>query len=326
MNGFPLEVSKRLLNDLISGLRPTDMFNIILFAGGHKMLAESFYLLPQRFQKAFDLISNQQGGGSTQLLPALKQSLSLPQNVEGISRSIVVVTDGYIGVEPEAFDLVRKNLNKANLFAFGIGSSVNRHLIEGLAYAGQGVPAIVLMVMKLRPQQRNSTVHCHPVFTQSQLPFLDLMRIYRAPFHSGCSIRKTLVIFGKWRGNHKAYLLTASQEILIKNKSVRLIFWFPAAPGLQEKKLNWNKVSVLNRIKTSALRYYGPEHTTSVSRFPDTINSWTNKKSPPLGLDYNLLTEYTSFVRSKKWSPWKKDTLKQSPTIQCQRGICLRRL
>jgi Ca-activated chloride channel family protein len=43
-----------------------------------------------------------------------------------VSRTVVVVTDGYVTVEREAFELVRSNLSKANVFAFGIGSSVNR--------------------------------------------------------------------------------------------------------------------------------------------------------------------------------------------------------
>ena len=55
----------------------------------------------------------------------------------------MVVTDGYVTVEREAFELVRKNLSKANVFAFGIGTSVNRHLIEGLARAGMGEPFVI---------------------------------------------------------------------------------------------------------------------------------------------------------------------------------------
>ena len=56
----------------------------------------------------------------------------------GISRSLVVITDGYISAEKEAFDYIRDNLGQANIFSFGIGSSVNRYLIEGVAKAGMG--------------------------------------------------------------------------------------------------------------------------------------------------------------------------------------------
>ena len=80
--------------------------------------------------------------GGTRLLPALKKALSL-QGTEGYSRNVVIVTDGYVSVEKEAFDLIRNNLGNANMFAFGIGSSVNRHLIEGMARVGMGEPFII---------------------------------------------------------------------------------------------------------------------------------------------------------------------------------------
>ena len=57
---------------------------------------------------------------------------------------MVLVTDGYVGVEAQAFRLVRERLPEASCFPFGIGSAVNRGLIEGLARAGQGEPTVVL--------------------------------------------------------------------------------------------------------------------------------------------------------------------------------------
>src|SRR5262249_52412888 len=39
MEGFPLNTSKRLLRDLIGQLRPSDLFNIVLFAGDSTVLS-----------------------------------------------------------------------------------------------------------------------------------------------------------------------------------------------------------------------------------------------------------------------------------------------
>lgn len=50
---------------------------------------------------------------------------------------------GFIAAEQEVFRTIEDNLDTTNVFAFGIGSSVNRHLIEGIARAGQGEPFIV---------------------------------------------------------------------------------------------------------------------------------------------------------------------------------------
>ena len=39
MHGFPLDISKQLLRDLIGNLRPSDRFNVLLFASGSDLLS-----------------------------------------------------------------------------------------------------------------------------------------------------------------------------------------------------------------------------------------------------------------------------------------------
>ena len=68
--------------------------------------------------------------------------MSIPREPK-FSRSVVLVTDGYIDGEHGVFQYIRENLNHSNVFAFGIGTSVNRYLIEGVAKAGMGEPFIV---------------------------------------------------------------------------------------------------------------------------------------------------------------------------------------
>ena len=118
MHGFPLDISKRLMKDLIGNLRPTDKFNLLLFSGGSSVLSEhSLPATPENIASAVRLIEHQQGGGSTELLPALKRALSLPR-AENYSRTVVIATDGYVTVEEEAFDLIRTNLGNANTPGF----------------------------------------------------------------------------------------------------------------------------------------------------------------------------------------------------------------
>jgi Ca-activated chloride channel family protein len=144
MHGFPLEVAKTLLRDLIGSLRPVDRFNIVLFAGGSNLLAgTSLPGTTDNLRRAVELIERERGGGGTELVPALRRALALPRE-EGASRTVVVVTDGYVSAERETFELIRSSLGDANLFAFGVGSSVNRFLIEGMARAGKAEPFMVL--------------------------------------------------------------------------------------------------------------------------------------------------------------------------------------
>jgi Ca-activated chloride channel family protein len=103
MNGYPLtEVAKPMMNKMISNLRPNEYMNVLLFAGGSAVLSEgqSLKATEQNKRTAISWINEQRGGGGTQILPALKRALALPRK-EGLSRIIVVVTDGYVNVEPE---------------------------------------------------------------------------------------------------------------------------------------------------------------------------------------------------------------------------------
>ena len=79
MNGFPLNTSKKLLNNLIVNLKETDKFNVILFAGGSRLMAASSVpATTGNIRKAVRFIDKQRGG--TELLSALRKGLALPRD------------------------------------------------------------------------------------------------------------------------------------------------------------------------------------------------------------------------------------------------------
>jgi len=68
MHGFPLEMSKKVLKDLIANLRPSDQFNVILFSGGSSVMSEqSLPATSENIRQAIHLIDRQRGGGGTEL-------------------------------------------------------------------------------------------------------------------------------------------------------------------------------------------------------------------------------------------------------------------
>ena len=143
MAGFPLETAKSLIDKLLAGLKSTDSFNIIFFSGASQTLSPaSLPATPDNVALAHEMLSHMSGSGGTELLPALQQAFAMPVS-EGTSRSLVVITDGYITAEGAAFRLVDENLGCSNLYAFGIGSAVNRFLIEGLAKVGRAEAFVV---------------------------------------------------------------------------------------------------------------------------------------------------------------------------------------
>ena len=105
---------------------------------------------PENLDRAKRFIDGQNAGGGTELAAALQRSFSLPGG-DDRSRSILLVTDGFITADAAVRDLIRSKIGAANLFAFGIGSSVNRDLIEATARAGGGEPTIVTTTAEAAP-------------------------------------------------------------------------------------------------------------------------------------------------------------------------------
>jgi Ca-activated chloride channel homolog len=125
MNGFPLDTAKKLMDDLATVLQPTDAFNIVVFADGSETFSRvSVPATPANLIRARQFIGQKKGGGGTQLLAALQRAVAVPRRGEG-SRSIILVTDGYIEAESDVFEYVRAQLGTVNVFAFGIGTGVN---------------------------------------------------------------------------------------------------------------------------------------------------------------------------------------------------------
>lgn len=74
MHGQPLATAKTLLRNLIGGLRPTDSFNVMLFSGSSQMLNERPVPATRaNIERAIALIDQARGGGSTEIVPALRR-------------------------------------------------------------------------------------------------------------------------------------------------------------------------------------------------------------------------------------------------------------
>ena len=283
MHGFPLTVSKGLMKNLLGQLRPEDRFNIVLFAGAAAVLSDrSLPATQENLDQAWALIDGQQGGGGTELLTGLNRAFNLPLAGEGYARIVAVITDGFVGFEAAAFKLVRQRLGQASLFAFGIGSSVNRFLIEGLARAGQGEPFVVLEEGQAPDEAaRFQSYISTPILTQVEAGFegFDAYEVEPA-FIPDMLADRPIVVFGKWRG-------AAAGTVLLGGRT-----------GDQAYSAQFDVSAFQAKPTNKALRYLWARHRIDQLSDDEQAN-YSDDMRPQitqLGLDYNLLTKYTSFV------------------------------
>jgi Ca-activated chloride channel family protein len=285
MHGFPLDTAKTVLERLIGGLRPSDTFNVLLFSGSNKMLSpKSVPATRANIEQALATIKNYDGSGSTELIPALKRVYAEPKE-ENVSRTVVVVTDGYVTVEREAFDLVRSNLSKANVFAFGIGSSVNRSLMEGIARAGMGEPFIITDPVQAPEQAaRFRRMVESPVLTSVKATFggLDVYDVEPQALPDVLGERP-VIVFGKWRGEPKGRVIIEGQGA--------------SGPYRQEVRIDDR-----TRLDTAALRTLWARHRIQSLSDQETLEGSAafKERITELGLKYSLLTQYTSFIAVDK--------------------------
>ncbi len=283
MRGFPLTVSKGLMKNLLGQLRPEDRFNVVLFAGAAAVLSDrSLPATQENLDQAWAFIDGQQGGGGTELLIGLNRAFGLPLAGEGYARIVAVITDGFVDFEAAAFKLVRQRLGQASLFAFGIGSSVNRFLIEGLARAGQGEPFVVIDEGQAPDEAaRFQSYISTPILTQVEAGFegFDAYEVEPA-FIPDMLADRPIVVFGKWRG-------AAAGTVLLGGRT-----------GDQAYSAQFDVSTFQAKPTNKALRYLWARH--RIDQLSDDEQaSYSDALRPQitqLGLDYNLLTKYTSFI------------------------------
>ncbi|MDR2260112.1 MAG: VWA domain-containing protein [Azoarcus sp.] len=287
MHGFPLNTAKAMLRELIGGLRPSDTFNVLLFEGSSTFLHQnSVPATRENVDRALRIIDGNSGGGSTELIPALRHVYAQAKP-EDVSRTIVVVTDGYVSVENEAFSLVRRHLDQANLFAFGIGSSVNRHLIEGLARAGMGEPFVITSSGDAPAEAaRFRQMIASPVLTSVRAAFegVETWDVVPEKLPDVLS-QRPVILFGKWRDAPGA----GPKQLALEGRR---------ADGAYRRTLPLLEALDEDEEQFSALRHLWARQRIAELSDQETLlgDASLRQAITALGLEYSLLTQYTSFV------------------------------
>jgi Ca-activated chloride channel family protein len=285
MTGYPIDLSKQLMTKLLKeNVRSGDSLNILLFAGGSQVLSAdgNVEATPNNIDNALSwLDQNMHAGGGTQLLPALRTAFDLPGFTANVAKTIIIMTDGYVTVEKEAFDLVRNNLGVGNVFVFGVGSSVNRYLIEGLARVGYGEPFVVMNEAEgsAAVEQLQRYIDT-PVLTQLKLAFTGsfIAKDQEPPHLPDLFASRPIQVVGKWEGQ-----LSGNFTVQGRLPDGSLWEYYGSLASMQVVDLP--SVPLLwARSRIAVLGDYG------------TVGVQAENEITALGLNYSLMTQYTSFV------------------------------
>jgi Ca-activated chloride channel homolog len=287
MGGFPIEKAKEAMKLSLEGLYPDDTFNLITFAGDTHILFDAPVPATQaNLETALEFLETRRGGGGTEMMKAIEAALK-PSAANEHLRIVNFMTDGYVSNEAEIIGAIRKHKN-ARVFSFGIGDSVNRFLLSKMAEEGRGEATFVTLeddgskaARKFHERIRN------PLLTDIELEWngLPVADVYpkRNP---DLFDAEPVVINGR-------YTKAASGSVKLKGKIGGQVYEREIKVEFPATEPRHNVLATLwarKRIDDLMSRNfdYEMEETRLSSKETQLITN--------LGLEFRLLTEFTSFV------------------------------
>ena len=219
-------------------------------------------------------------GGGTQMTDGILHSLDMPGDPEAM-RLILMLTDGYIGNERHIVEVVDDNLGDARIFSLGMGSSVNRLLLENLAEIGRGSAAY-----QLPNTPRKETVAAfydriaHPAMTDITIDWGDLEVFETYPTRiPDLWAGEPLRVVARYRGRQTA------DDVVITGEVDGELYTLRRPVDLAEAEENEAVSTLWARRKIHDIRYdldlHGPDREAAIT---------------PLALEHHLVSDFTSLV------------------------------
>jgi Ca-activated chloride channel family protein len=285
MSGFPIEKAKEAMKLSLDGLYPEDTFNVITFAGDTAILFDKPVPATRANLNAAQLfLAERQGYGGTEMMKAIKAALE-PSDAADHLRVVCFMTDGEVGNDNEIIAEVQRHPN-ARVFSFGIGDSVNRSLLDKIAQEGRGEAEYVSL-------SDDGSKAARTFYERVRTPLLTDLSIdwNGMPVTDIFPGRLTDLFSAKPVILHGRYGKAASGTINLKGKiagqpyersiSLNLPDSDPANAALASL---WARTRI-DDLSSARLKAETPAKGTEID------SQITN-----LGLQYRLLTQFTSFV------------------------------
>ncbi|MCX4242217.1 VIT domain-containing protein [Paraliomyxa miuraensis] len=286
MMGEPMDMAKATMRRFIEGLRPDDAFQVLRFSETASGLGtELLDPTPANVTRALEYIDTLQGEGGTVMTEGIKAALSLPRNGERL-RYVVFLTDGYIGNEREVFELIAEELGDARLFSLGVGSSVNRYLLDGMARMGRGAVTYVDLSQPTEPVvERIYEKLRHPALVDLEVE-VDGLKVHELVPDAlpDLFVGEPVVLFGRYDGPLKG-------KVVVRGRRGQQRVELPVELQAVRDEDTDGVRSMWARQRIDDLQF-----DPSLSWATAARKSAVEKEVIALSLGHRVLTEHTAFV------------------------------
>jgi Ca-activated chloride channel family protein len=287
MSGFPFEKARETLSLALDNLYPHDTFNLITFAGETRILfSDPVPATPENVKKARNLLAKIGSEGGTEMMAAIKAALD-PSDSQQHVRIVCFMTDGLVGNDNEILAEVQKHPN-ARVFAMGFSDSPNRYLLDKMAQYGRGEVDYVsqagdtsAIARRFHERIRN------PLLTDLSVDWsgVSVSDVYPKRIPDLFSA-KPVILSGRYTNGGKGVIRLkgrAAGQDFVREVPIELPDTEPAHDVLATL---WAR----RRIDDLMDQYVGQQQSET------TLKDQHKEEITQLGLNFGLMTQFTSFV------------------------------
>ncbi len=211
MRGEPIAKAKDAVRRALRKLEPDDTFQIIRFSQNASQFGpEPIPATRVNVRQALAYVDKLDGSGGTMMIEGIKAALDFPHDKNRF-RFVCFLTDGFIGNEAEILAAVHERLGDSRIFSFGVGSSVNRYLLDRMAKLGRGAVAYVgLHDSGSEIVDKFYDRISHPALTDVTVEWgtLEVEDIYPAQIPD-LFVGRPLIVTGRFRGQQNTTIRVA---------------------------------------------------------------------------------------------------------------------
>ncbi|BDC50388.1 inter-alpha-trypsin inhibitor domain-containing protein [Bryobacterales bacterium F-183] len=289
MHGYPMDKIKETIRYAFDGLHPRDTFNLITFSGDeHILFPKPVPATRENINTAWEFMKTRDGRGGTEMMKAIRAAFAGMEDHPEKVRIVCFMTDGEVGNDMEILAEIRRNSN-ARVFAFGIGNSVNRFLLDGMGRQGRGETQFVTLTEDGSAAAKTFHQRVHsPLLTDIQIDWngLPIADVYPQRINDMFAA-KPLVLNGRFDGK-----FTGKRTIRIHGKVA-------GKPYQKDIEIDFAAANEKhNVLATMWARRKVEELTASDYRNINygNPNAEVKQQITDLGLKFRLMTQFTSFV------------------------------
>ena len=285
--GWPIEKSKETMKLCVEKMNAGDTFQMLAFSNEVvRLFDQPQPNTPANRALAQEFLSSRLGSGGTQMLKAIIAALTPPRDPKRL-RIVCFMTDGYVGNDFEILDTIQKEIGDARLFSFGIGNSVNRFLLDGMAEMGRGaVEYVTLQEQGASPAERFNERISKPILTDISIDWgeLDVEDVYPEQIPDLFSA-KPVILKGRYHRAMKGFV-TVHGRLGDKPWEERVPVNLPADMDENQALPSlWARARIAN---LTARDYLGIQRGVPDPKLQEEITL--------VALDYSLMSQFTSFV------------------------------